>query len=136
MYNPLQQLKRLPWLTLLQVAALAVVAITLLEGLLLLGYGSVPLLQRMLQLLFSPPLDILMVVLVSGALGAIAVFFLEQLKRDIYITTGVLWALVPCLILWILLRGFLPIPALISPNQTSLIGIVLGIFMYGRKYWR
>lgn len=136
MRDPWQQFKQLPWIPLLQIAALAVFVMTAVEMVLLLGAQYVPLIGQAVGLLFAPPLGILMAIAMSAALGAIAVWSLEIVRRDIYITTGVLWALVPCLLLMLLLKSLSGFPAIVSTDQGSLIGMALGIFWKGKAHWR
>ena len=134
--NPLQTLRYLPWLPLLTVAALTLVATFVLEILLGLAITVSPLANQALNLLFTPPLGMLMVVVIGLGVGAIAVWILETLRQDIVINAGILWALIACLMLLVVLRQLIPGAALVAPNQPTLIGVVLGVFFRGRRYWR
>jgi hypothetical protein len=135
MSNPLRRLKFLPWTTLFQDAALTVLITTLLD--ILVGSLNTPLVRQTYILLFSPPLGILMLIAVSMAVGALAVYLLEKIFSQVVINAAVLWALIPCLVIMIILKSWLPIPfVLIDANQSSLLGIVLGVFLKGWNYWR
>lgn len=134
--NPLQTLRYLPWLPLLTVAALTLVVTFVLEILLVLAVTVSPLANQALNLLFTPPLGMLMVVVIGLGVGAIAVWILETLRQDIVINAGILWALIACLMLLVALRQLIPGAALVAPNQPTLIGVVLGVFFRGRRYWR
>ncbi|MGB3308601.1 MAG: hypothetical protein WBG32_04920 [Nodosilinea sp.] len=138
MRNPFWRLKSLPWVILLQVA-LAAVAIATLADLLLaqglalllanVGSGLMPL----MQLLF------LVLPIVAGfAIGALALTVLERwFSSRVYIDTGVLWALVACVALVLFVKGFLPIPAaLVSMSYPLVVGVLLGIFVVGKRHWR
>lgn len=138
MRNPFWRLKSLPWVILLQVA-LAAVAIATLADLLLaqglallltnVGSGLMPL----MQLLF------LVLPIVAGfVIGALALSILERWFTDrVYIDTGVLWALVPCIALILFIKGFLPIPAaLIAMSYPLVVGVLLGVFVVGKRHWR
>lgn len=134
--NPLRGLRYLPWVPLLIVAAMTVVLVSILEILLVLAAAYVPLIAQSVNLLFTPPLGMLMVVAIAMGVGAIAVYILETVRRDVVISSGVLWALVGCLILAVFLRQVLPFPSLVSAAQPSIIGMMLGVFFKGRRYWR
>jgi hypothetical protein len=135
MSNPLRRLKFLPWTILFQDAALTVLITTLLD--ILVGSLNTPLVRQTYILLFSPPLGILMLIAVSMAVGALAVYLLEKIFSQVVINAAVLWALIPCLVIMIILKSWLPIPfVLIDANQSSLLGIVLGVFLKGWNYWR
>ncbi len=137
MSNPLRQLKFLPWLPLVQVAIFAVATITVLDFLLQIGYVYVPLIRTTLEFLYSPPLNLFMAVAIAAGLGMLAVYLLEILQGRVIINAGVLWALILCVMVALLLNSLLGLPDfLASPDQTSLIGVVLGVFSRGRRYWR
>jgi hypothetical protein len=137
MRNPFWRLKSLPWAALLQVAALVVLLVTAAD---LLFAQAFNFLTRGLQGPLIPFLELVFMVLPLAAgfgMGALAVVVLERLFRDIYIDTAVLWALVPCLVLLLLVKNFLPIPAfLITVGYPQLVGSILGIFVVGKRYWR
>lgn len=137
MRNPFGRLKSLPWAILLQVALVAVAIATaadllLAQGLTLLRDGVGQGLLQLLQLLF------MVLPLAAGfGLGALALAILERWFNRIYLDTGVLWALVPCLALVLYAKKFLPIPSvLVTPSYTVLVGVLLGIFVTGKRHWR
>lgn len=143
MRNPLQRLRLLPWVPLLLIAAMTLVIIFGIEMALdilvqISAFGLV------LNLLFTPPLGLLMVVAVGFGTGALAVWLLETIRPDVLINGGVLWALVGCLILLTFLREIplayiqtlLPFVSLVTPAESTLMGMIVGVFMTGRRYWR
>jgi hypothetical protein len=137
MNNPLRRLRQLPWVPLFLISLLTLFWASVLE--LLLGFGSVyvPLVNRALDMLFTPPLNIIMGLAVAVGLGALAVLFLEIVYPQLLINSGVLWALVLCLFLLVVVRSILPIPTtLLEPSYSMLIGSMLGIFLKGKPYWR
>ncbi|MGP1375215.1 MAG: peptide chain release factor 1 [Almyronema sp.] len=135
MRNPLQRLKYLPWLVLLQVAAVTAAIAALVDALLTLSVMPVllNLLAPTLPLVFP-----LLLFAVAVGIGALAVFIFERFfQRQVLITTNVLWALVPCLGLLLWLVALLPLPNLfVGMDYARLIGIILGIFWRGRRYIR
>lgn len=135
MRNPLQRLRYLPWVPLLLIAAMALVIVFGVEMLLDI-LVQVSDFEQVLQLLFTPPLGLLMVVAIGAGVGAIAVWLLETIRPEIIINSGVLWALVGCLILVTFVRQLLPLPSLVTLDQSTLMGIIVGVFFTGRRYWR
>lgn len=137
MANPLQRLARLPWLPLLMTAVLTNIWVFVLEFFLWFGAMRSPLINDSLSLLLSPPLGLITVLSIAVCVGALAVYLLETVYPNIMINAGVLWALVPCLLLGIVLKNLLPLPAsLVGLDEGQLIGIILGIFIKGKPYWR
>jgi hypothetical protein len=137
MANPLQQLAKLPWVTLLLTAALTNVWVFVLEFFLWYGAERSPLVQDSMALLLSPPLGLITVLAIAVGVGALAVYLLEIVYPNLIINAGVLWALVPCLLLAILIKNFLPLPVhLVALDEGQLIAIILGVFVKGKPYWR
>ncbi|MGK7905401.1 MAG: peptide chain release factor 1 [Hormoscilla sp.] len=134
----LDRLKRLPWGSLLQVAALTTVIITVGEVILVWAFQKSFIVRNLLNLLLDGPLGVLMPVAAAIGLGALAVYLLEQQFVRISINTSNLWALVPCLLLTLWIESLLSLPSLglLSLSEPILIGIIVGIFWKGRPYWR
>jgi hypothetical protein len=107
-----------------------------------LGFGIArsSLVQDTLVLLLSPPLGLIVTLAIGVGAGMLGLYLLEIVYPSLRIDTGVMWALVLCLIVAIALKATLlseAIPlTLVSPNQTQLIGVVLGVFLKGKPYWR
>lgn len=137
MNNPLQRLRQLPWVPLLLVALLTIFWASVIE--LILGFSSnyVTLINQALVMLYTPPLNIIMNFAIAMGLGALAVVFVEIVYPQLLINSGVLWALLLCLITILFTRSILPIPTvLLEPSYSMLIGNMLGIFIKGKPYWR
>lgn len=139
MRDPLWRLKTLPWVTLLQNAALSVLIATAGDLILVQLFLRLPAgiadggLSALLGLLL-----LLLPFLAAVGLGALSVLLMEWLFRAVYLDTSTLWALVPCLALMLFLKGLVPaLPTLmISFSYSQLVGVVLGIFFKGKRYWR
>lgn len=87
--------------------------------------------------LYSPILSLFTIGAISVGIGALAVFLLETVEKQVFINSGVLWALILCLIIGLIIRSYVPIPALLTDvDQMQLIGIILGVFWKGKRYWR
>lgn len=136
MQGPLQRLKNLPWLPLLQVTALAVLLVTAIDATIVEAAVRFPSVATVLQLVarFGPAL----LVAAGVALGALAAHLLERLRPDVYLNTATLWGLVPGLFLWSLARMLLPLPGFLfaAPSYPQVVGTIVGIFWRGRRYWR
>lgn len=140
MFDPLRRLKYLPWTELLQVA-IVTVGFTIPLDWLLVQAAQIPVLRPSLARLFNSPLSLLIFMSAAVGVGALAVAIMERWFRRIVISNASLWALVPCLALWLWLRSFLPesvFPQLLTPvvSFESLLGIILGVFWKGKPYWR
>ena len=130
MRNSLKRLQQFPWLALFQAAAVA----TVLDTLLTIGLLQVPAIQQVGSVLLQPTLAAFTIVGFAFVLGAIAVYLMERFHRHVFLNTGVLWALVLCVMLSLLLKSLF-LPTLLS-GQLALVGIILGVFWKGRRYWR
>lgn len=137
MHNPLQRLKQLPWVPLLLVALLTVFWASVLELILFFSSANLDLVRNALALLFEPPLNIILFFAIAMGVGALAVMFLEIIYPQVIINSGVLWALLFCLLGAMLIRSLLPIETeLLQLNSLMLIGAMLGVFFKGKPYWR
>ncbi len=135
MNNPIRHLKSLPWLPLLQIAALTHVIIIAAE-IILLWAAQFPLVVKIIKMLFAPPLGLLMPFIIALGVGALAVYILEQWKT-VYINTATLWCLIACLFLGLVLKSLSPLPSLLLfLEQISVFGMIVGVFWKGRPYWR
>lgn len=140
MRNPLWRLKTLPWITLLQNAFLTVLVATLLDIALLvfLSFIGSGFQSDGFRLLGGGVGGTLLVILVAGGVGALAVVLMERFFRQVILDTATLWALVGCLALILFLKSRIPvIPGfLVGFSQMQIVGVVLGLFAQGRTYWR
>lgn len=136
MTDPLRRLQYLPWRSLLQISGLTFILVTLLELLLSLGTRHSPLIRNTLSLMFLPPLGILIFMAAAVGVGALAVYLWGRYYPQVLINSGSLWALVPCLLLFLLVKSLLPIPGLVNLTYPQLLGIIVGVFWKGRPYWR
>lgn len=134
----LDRLKRLPWRSLLQVAALATVIITVGEVILVWAFQKSFIAHNLLKLLLDGPIGVLMPVAAAIGLGALTVYLLERQFTQVSINSSNLWALVPCLLGTLWLKSLLSLPSfgLLSLSEPILIGIIVGLFWKGRPYWR
>jgi len=133
----LDKLKRLPWRSLLQVAALTTLIIAVGEAILVWAFQESFISRNLLKLLLSGPFGILMPVAAAIGVGALAVYLLEQQFTQVSINSSNLWALVSCLLLTLWIKSLLSLPSLglLSLSQPILLGIIVGVFWKGRPYW-
>ncbi|MEG4403661.1 peptide chain release factor 1 [Microcoleus sp. MON2_D5] len=137
MSNFLRRLKLLPWREMLQIAALVNCIVVGLELFLAWGFTQSRAIRNGLTLLYGSSLGILIPFAAAVGMGALAVYFLEYWQQQFLLNRISLWVLVLCLLLGLVLKSFLPIPAsLASLSETALIGIMVGVFWKGRPYWR
>lgn len=136
MSNPLRRIKQLPWLPLFQTAGYAVIGLFAVELLLWWGGSRLPFVARANALIFSPPLDLLIVLSIAIGVGALAVHLLDQFQRQIFINLGVLWGLIACLVVMVWVRSLSGIPSLLPPSQPALMGLIIGVFWRGKNHWR
>ena len=136
MRDPLRRLQYLPWRSLLQVSGLTFVIVTVLEFLLSLGFTHSSAIRSTLSILYAPPLGIVIFMAAAVGVGALAVYILERFYPQLFINKASLWALVPCLLLFLLVKSLLPLPGLVNFTYLQLIGIVVGVFWKGLPYWR
>ncbi|MBK4728727.1 peptide chain release factor 1 [Oxynema sp. CENA135] len=137
MSSPFQSLKQLPWRSLLQVAAVATVALAALDFTLFWVAVVSASFRHSLELLFAPPLGLAIALSVAVGFGAFGVFLGEQWYAPSFFNRSTLWALVFCLLLGVGVKSLFPLPSLLlALSRLSLIGISLGVFWKGRPYWR
>lgn len=143
MANPLRQLKYLPWTSLIIVSSMTLIIVTTLELILGLTYNQlnegtqITIVRILAATLYSPLLSLFTISAIGGGIGALAVFLLETLKKQVFINAGVLWALILCLIVSLIIRNYIPILAFLTNiNQLQLVGMILGVFWKGKRYWR
>ncbi len=143
MSNPLRQLKYLPWTSLFIVAGVTFAIAVILELVLGLTYNQLDegtqftIVRILAATLYSPIFSLFTIGAIGIGIGALAVFLLETIKKQVFINAGVLWSLILCLIIGLIIRSYIPIPAVFTDvNQMQLIGIILGVFWKGKRYWR
>jgi hypothetical protein len=134
--NPWRSLKALPWGALFGAAAIATLSVWLLDAGLIVLFTFTPGLEPVLKLLLSSAIQTLCISVFGVLLGATSVMVLETVFYRILINGNVLWALILALLLTVAVQSWLPWqPLFLVPGQPLFIGLVLGIFGYGRRYW-
>lgn len=138
MNDPLRRLKFLPWISLLQISLITVLVAIAFDVLLVQIATAVPVILNLLTKLLNSPIGVLIRLAVPVGIGALAVAILERWFRQVMVTNSTLWALVPCVALWLLLKSFVQMPSALFPDLDilSLVGVVVGVFWKGRPYWR
>ena len=143
MANPLRQLKYLPWTSLVIITGVTFASIIALEFLLWLTFNQLDegmqstIINVLAVTLYSPLVSLFTSSAIGVGVGALAVFLLETIKKQVFINAGVLWALILCLIVGLIIRSYIPIPAFLTNiNQLQLVGMILGVFWQGKSYWR
>ncbi len=133
----MRALKSTPWLAIGRAAFLAVVAWAFLSALLWIASQSIPIFASLLNLLLGQPISLLTNVIIGVGIGGLATLRLE--KSEQILNTTSLWCLVVAVTVGMLIYDYFPIGIyrlIIRFNQPTLIGLMLGVFWKGRKYWR
>ncbi|PSO63903.1 MAG: peptide chain release factor 1 [Cyanobacteria bacterium SW_8_48_13] len=137
MNDPLRRFKSQPWKPLSQVAGLTTLLVILIEGVLSWILTQSDPLPRSLSPLLSPPLGIIVTVAAAVGVGILGVYICERWQSQAMLNTASLWALILCLIVGLVLKSLLPLPAiLVRLSFNMVVGVVVGVFWKGRPYWR
>ncbi|PSO64602.1 MAG: peptide chain release factor 1 [Cyanobacteria bacterium QH_2_48_84] len=137
MNDPLRRFKSQPWKPLSQVAGLTTLLVILIEGVLSWILTQSDPLPRSLSPLLSPPLGIIVTVAAAVGVGILGVYLCERWQSQAMLNTASLWALILCLIVGLVLKSLLPLPAiLVRLSFNMVVGVVVGVFWKGRPYWR
>lgn len=133
-------MKYLPWAELFQSAFVTVAIATVLDYFLLLGLVAI----ANTGMNIAPPqfllplIALLIPAAVSLGIGALAIFITARFFRQVLLRAGTMWGLIGCVLIFLFLRSLLPVPGLLvgGIDYFSIVGIVVGAFTYGRRYWR
>jgi hypothetical protein len=137
MFDPLNRLKLLPWIPLLQAALVTVlIAIAIDQGIIMLLLF--PSTSNALRQLFNSPVGDLLSLAIPVGIGALAAVVLERGFQKVMITAASLWALVACLGLWLAIADVLPLRSLLLPglDLIPLVLVAVGMFWKARRHWR
>ncbi|PSO86053.1 MAG: peptide chain release factor 1 [Cyanobacteria bacterium QH_9_48_43] len=136
MNDPLRRFKSQPWKPLSQVAGLTTLLVILIEGVLSWILTQSDPLPSSLSPLLSPPLGIIVTVAAAVGVGILGVYICERWQSQAMLNTASLWALILCLIVGLVLKSLLPLPAiLVRLSFNMVVGVVVGVFWKGRPYW-
>ncbi|MEL6880047.1 MAG: peptide chain release factor 1 [Cyanobacteria bacterium J06607_10] len=74
---------------------------------------------------------------IDMGVGAFSVFITARFFRQILLRAGTLWALVGCVLLLLFVASLLPLPGIFigGVDYPTIMGVVVGTFLYGRRYW-
>ncbi|MGL5510774.1 MAG: peptide chain release factor 1 [Microcoleaceae cyanobacterium] len=138
MNNFWQRIQRLPWLEISLVSLISLLIVIILELSLIFSVTYFVGIRDILTLVFfSRTFATIIPVATAVGMGALSVYLLEWWGKKWLLNTSTLWALIFSLLIGLLIKSFLPLPALlISLSQPSLIGIAIGVFWKGRPYWK
>ncbi len=133
----IQRFKNLPWSSLLQTVALTYLIAAIAEILLIWGFTHSQPLQRMMAILYEPPLGLIVLLAVGVGVGALSIYLIEIRRSPVYLNTTCLWVLFLCLLITLFLYKSILTPIiLLSTSQITIMGILIGLFWKGRPYWR
>lgn len=135
MNDPLAKIKSQPWKPLSLVALATVTIVTVIDYFLLFLFSNFAPIQQSLSFIASSPLGILLPLAIAAGIGAFSVYICDRFRTQIFLNAGSLWALVLCLIIALALTGLFP-SFLVRFSYPALLGIMVGVFWKGRRYWR
>lgn len=136
MNDPLRRFKSQPWKPLSQVAGLTTLLVILIEGVLSWILTQSDPLPSSLSPQSSTPLGIIVTVAAAVGVGILGVYLCERWQSQAMLNTASLWALILCLIVGLVLKSLLPLPAiLVRLSFNMVVGVVVGVFWKGRPYW-
>jgi hypothetical protein len=131
--------KQLPWRSLFLAALLAVIIVKAFDYLATKGLSAFDAHGAIRNLLITGSGELLLLGGGGLAIGGLGVLCLERFENVRFISANVLWALILCLVIALWLLSKLDVPGIGFAQQfseTHLIGIVIGVFWKGQKYWR
>lgn len=133
----IQRLKNLPWSSLLQSVLLTYLIGAIAEVLLIWGVTHSQVIQRMMALLYAPPLGLLILLAVGVGIGALSIYLIEISRSPALLNTACLWALfISSVIVLFLYKSILTPVILLSTSQITIMGILIGLFWKGKPYWK
>lgn len=131
-------LKSFPWFSIIKSSFIAVLAWAILSYLLWLASQSVPAINEFFSLILTQPFNLLTSLGVGFLIGTFALFVFDRFEKRH--TIAQLWFLVLSLTIGLLFYELFPIRVYrllaIKFSQMLLIGLILGIFVSGRRWWR
>lgn len=130
-----RRLKLIPWRSLLGVALVTMAIASVAEWALLNVLSHVPIFNQTLDILLTPPLTLITLVFAAIGIGALGVYGVERWQTQIILNAANLWALVGCLLLSLFVQSLF-FRSILGLSEISLVGIILGVFWKGRRYWR
>ncbi|MEO0769814.1 MAG: hypothetical protein AAFY72_10330 [Cyanobacteria bacterium J06649_4] len=142
MSNPFRSLKYFPWPDLFLSAGVTVAIATVLDFLfyqaLLYSMTTGDDINISLPGFLIVIISILLPAAVAIGIGVLSIFITARFFRQILLTAGTMWALIGCVLVLLFVRQFLPVPGVFvgGVDYFSIMGIAIGAFTYGRRYWR
>ena len=137
MNDTLRRFKSQPWKPLSLIALATVAIVSVIDYLLIFLLSNSEQFRSSISFLFSPPLGMLIPLAVAAGIGVLGVYICDQFRSQVFLNAGSLWALVLCLVIALALSGFIPFQSfLVRFSYPALLGIIVGVFGKGRRYWR
>jgi len=129
MADPIRELQRLPWQSLLVASGITLLLATLFDLLLLRGAQQTLILQQVLINLTGGFLGLFTSVAAMAIVGAIALLVYQMQDGPHPKDLGTLWGLVGCLVLMLIIKFYLPIPRLlVDAGMAQFFGVIFGVF--------
>jgi hypothetical protein len=133
-------IQRHPWGSIFRAAALSTLVGAFANSLLFAFHRNTAVGETALNFLRQHPLGIVTDIGIGYLLGALGVVLLDRNEKGIGIYISTLWFLVLALIVGLLTYDLFPIRPyrlwFTLFNRLTLVGLVLGVFWTGKKFWR
>jgi len=138
MNDPISRFKQQPWQQLFFVAFVTVLVVSAADLLFIGLLSTFPAMQQTLSTILSPRFQqLILPLVVAVGMGSLAVYFCDFRRSKLFLNTRSLWALVLCLMILLGVKSVIPLPSfLIHFSYPTFIGIMIGVFLKGRYYWR
>lgn len=136
MPNPFRSFQHLPWSALLLSAGLTVLVSTAIDILIEMAIAFIPTVGRLV--ITVPLLSQILTFAAPFGVGALAIYLTLQFFNQILLRADTIWSLVGCVLLILLIKNWLPIPALFLRgfDIVTVMMVTVGSFTAGRRYWR
>lgn len=136
MSNPFRSFRYLPWSALLLSAGLTVLVATAIDILIGMAIALIPTFANLVTSI--PLLGQALTIAAPFGVGALAIYLTLQFFSQILLRADTIWSLIGCVLLLLLIKNWLPIPALFVRgfDIVTVMMVTVGSFTAGRRYWR
>ncbi|MCM1984542.1 hypothetical protein [Lyngbya confervoides] len=132
------KLKTLPWIAIVRSAALTVITWAIVSAALWFAAQSFPAIETVFSLFLRQPMNLISNLGIGILLGVLAFTLLDNSEGRL--TVPMMWFLVLAVTVGMVFYEYVPIRLYrllaVNFNQPTLVGLVLGVFWKGRRYWR
>jgi len=137
MNKPLFKFSLTTWRSLFLTALLATFVSILIDIILIFCLAQVQAIMQLSQVVFNSPIGVIIPLIAAFGLGILSVNLWEKTQPKLPLQPPILLALVICVFIGLFMKSLLPISFLLAQfSYHSFLGLTVGIFWRGRRYWR